>query len=187
MPPQPQQPPPAIAIRPAVPEDIALLAAIDDDASRLYTLSGLTLNLNNNDAFIVDEQARWLESARRGRAYLAVDSNAPGDGQAVGFAALGEVDGLPYLDQLSVRLGAMRRGIGRRLLGVALDWARRQGGGALWLTTWDHLPYNRPFYEREGFVVVPETQCGPGVRHHLAEERAWLPAPEHRVAMRRAV
>ena len=42
-----------------------------------------------------------------------------------------------------------------------LDWARRQGGGALWLTTWDHLPYNCPFDERAGFVAVPEAECAP--------------------------
>jgi GNAT superfamily N-acetyltransferase len=176
-------PPPAVTIRPAAPGEIDLLCDIDDDAARLYALSGLEVNLTNDDAFIVAERARWLEAARRGEAYLAVD----GDGLGVGFAALGTVDGQPYLDQLSVRLAAMRRGIGRLLLGRALDRARHDGGSALWLTTWDHLPYNRPFYERHGFAVVPEAQCGPDVRYHLAEERRWLPAPERRVAMRRAV
>jgi GNAT superfamily N-acetyltransferase len=173
--------PPPVTIRPAKPEEIDLLCAIDDDASRLYERSGLMVNLTSDDEFIVAEQARWLASARRGHAFLAV--NAEGD--ALGFAALDEVDGHPYLDQLAVRLAAMRRGIGRSLLGRAVDWARRRGGDALWLTTWGHLPYNRPSYEREGFVVIPEAQCGPGIRHHLAEQRRWLPAPEHRIAMRR--
>jgi GNAT superfamily N-acetyltransferase len=174
-------PPPPVTIRPAAPEEIDLLCAIDDDASRLYERSGLTVNLTGDDAFIVAERERWLASARHGRAFLAID----GAGRGVGFAALDEVDGHPYLDQLSVRLAAMRRGIGRRLLAHAVDRARREGGDALWLTTWGHLPYNRPFYEREGFVVVPEAQCGPGLRHHLEEQRRWLPAPEHRIAMRR--
>jgi GNAT superfamily N-acetyltransferase len=179
----PQQPPPrAVTIRPAAPAEIDLLCAIDDDASRLYERSGLDVNLKSDDAFIVAERARWLESARRGHAFLAVDR----DGQGVGFAALGTVDGLPYLDQLSVRLEAMRRGIGRLLLAQAIDWARHHGG-PLWLTTWDHLPYNRPFYERHGFVAVPEAECGPDVLYHLAEERRWLPAPEHRIAMRRPI
>ena len=170
-----------VTIRPAAPREIDLLCAIDDDASRLYAESGLEVNLTNDDAFVVAERARWLDSARRGDTFLAVDA----DGLGVGFAALGSVDGFPYLDQLSVRLAVMRRGIGRLLLGRALEWAQHRGGGALWLTTWDHLPYNRPFYERHGFVVVPEAQCGPDVRYHLAEERQWLPAPEHRIAMRR--
>jgi GNAT superfamily N-acetyltransferase len=170
-----------VTIRPADPAEIDLLCAIDDDATRLYASSGLEVNLGSDDAFVVAERARWLDSARRGDTFLAVDS----DGQGVGFAALGKVDEQPYLDQLSVRLGVMRRGIGRLLLGRALEWAAHQDGGALWLTTWDHLPYNRPFYERHGFVVVPEAQCGPDVRYHLSEERQWLPAPDRRIAMRR--
>jgi GNAT superfamily N-acetyltransferase len=173
--------PPPVTIRPAAPGEIDLLIAIDDDASQLYARSGLALNLTGGNAFSVAERARWLESARRGCAFVAVDAQDAG----VGFAALGEVDGQPYLDQLAVRLAAMRRGIGRSLLGLAVDWARGQGGDALWLTTWSHLPYNRPFYERDGFVVVPEAEVGPDVRHHLAEQRRWLPAPEHRIAMRR--
>jgi GNAT superfamily N-acetyltransferase len=181
MPPHPS--PAAITIRPADPAEIDLLCEIDDDASRLYAQSGLDVNLRSDDPFIVAERARWLESAQRGRAYVAVD----GEGRGVGFAALGTVDEAPYLDQLSVRLAAMRRGIGRQLLDRAIDWGRHQGGDALWLTTWDHLPYNRPFYERHGFVAVPEARCGPDVRYHLAEERRWLPAPEHRIAMRRAI
>ena len=174
-------PPSSVTVRLANPDEIDLLVAIDDDAGQLYGLSGLTVPLTSGDAFVVAERARWLESARCGRAFVAVDAV----GSGVGFAALDAVDGHPYLDQLSVRFAAMRRGIGRQLLGQAVDWARRQGGDALWLTTWEHLPYNRPFYEREGFVTVPEAECGPGVRHHLAEQRRWLPAPERRIAMRR--
>jgi GNAT superfamily N-acetyltransferase len=170
-----------VTIRPADPGEIDLLCEIDDDASRLYAVSGLDVNLKSDDAFIVAERARWLDSTRRGDAFLAVD----GDGLGVGFAALGKADGLPYLDQLSVRMAVMRRGIGRLLLGRALEWAAHHGGDALWLTTWDHLPFNRPFYERHGFQVVPEAQCGPDVQYHLAEERQWLPDPDRRIAMRR--
>jgi hypothetical protein len=49
----------------------------------------------------------------------------------------------------------------------------------------EHLPFNRPYYERHGFVVVSERECGPGVLHHLEEQRRALPAPHERVAMRR--
>jgi GNAT superfamily N-acetyltransferase len=173
--------PPGITIRPAAPTDLPLLAAIDDDACRLYDEAGLTVSLAADHPFLQAEQARWLGAAQRARAFLAIDAS----GEGVGFAALGEADGLPYLEQLSVRRGAMRRGIGRALLRLAVDEVRRQAGRAIWLTTWNHLPYNRPFYEREGFALVPEPQCGADLLRHLAEQRRWLPAPDQRVAMRR--
>ena len=41
-------------------------------------------------------------------------------GGDVGFAALTRLDGEPYLAQLSIRAGHMRRGIGSALLHAAL-------------------------------------------------------------------
>jgi N-acetylglutamate synthase-like GNAT family acetyltransferase len=81
----------------------------------------------------------------------------------------------------------MRRGIGRRLLEHVIAWAREGGARHLWLTTYGHLPWNRPFYESVGFVLVPEERCGPDIRHHLADQRRWLPEPSQRVAMRLAL
>ena len=47
-----------------------------------------------------------------------------------------------------------------------------------------HVVRNRPFYERLGFSVVSEQNCGPEMRQVLREERGALPKPEARVAMR---
>lgn len=105
----------------------------------------------------------------------------------MGFAALDLLDGQPYLDQLAVTRAAMRRGVGRRLLERSAEWARDAGGPSIWLTTYAHLPFNRPYYERHGYVVVPEAECGPGLRKHLAEQRGHLPEPAQRVAMRRVL
>ncbi|HEX4340741.1 MAG TPA: hypothetical protein VH062_32760 [Polyangiaceae bacterium] len=81
----------------------------------------------------------------------------------------------------------MQRGAGRFLLRHALAWARAQHEPSLWLTTYGHLAFNRFFYEKEGFGGVPYDECSLGVRHHLDDERRWLPAPEQRVAMRRVL
>jgi GNAT superfamily N-acetyltransferase len=121
--------------------------------------------------------ARWAEAARAGSLLFAC---APGD-EPVGFVGLGLLDGDPWLQQLSVRRTWMRRGIGRTLLSHAQRWSAQRG--ALWLTTWSHVAYNRPFYESAGFVCVAEGDCGPGMRGVLDEEREALPAPEQRVAM----
>jgi GNAT superfamily N-acetyltransferase len=170
-----------VAIRPALPSEIDVLNAIDDNATTLYAEYGMPIELGHDHAFVRNELARWLRSTELGRAFLAVDEK----GMGVGFAALDMVDGEPYLDQLAVRVAAMRRGIGGRLLARSADWARAAGGSAIWLTTYDHVHFNRLYYERHGYVVMPEAACGPGIRHHLDEQRCYLPAPAHRVAMRR--
>jgi len=168
-------------IRPARPSEMATLRDIDDDAGALYAACGLPLDLPPDHVFLRDEGARWLRCTERGQAFLAVDAS----GTALGFAALGLADGEPYLEQLSVRLAAMRRGIGKRLLEHVADAARAASATALWLTTYAHLPFNRPYYERHGYALVPERDCGPDIRHHLDEQRRYLPEPAQRVAMRR--
>jgi len=170
-------------IRPVLPREIDVLNAIDDDATLLYAQCGMPIELPHDHVFVRSELARWLRSAELGRAFLAIDDSGAG----VGFAALDVVDGEPYIDQLAVRVAAQRQGIGGRLLAHSADWARALGGSAIWLTTYDHVAFNRAYYEHRGYVVVPENGCGPGIRRHLEEQRQYLPAPAHRVAMRRSL
>lgn len=167
-------------IRPANPGELAVAVAIDDEATALYTSAGLDLSLPEDSPFVLAEQATWQRAIELGRLFFAVDP----DDHPLAFCALDTCDGHPYLAQLSVRASAMRRGLGRLLLGHAVALARESGADSLWLTTYGHLPWNRPFYESAGFVVVPEPECGPDIREHLDEERRFLPAPDHRVAMR---
>jgi GNAT superfamily N-acetyltransferase len=162
-------------------EDLETLCEIDTDAATLFEHAGLFLDLPRDHEFSVDERLRWERSLAAGNALLAVDP----DGHAIGFAACGTLDSEPYLDQLSVRTHAMRRGVGSAMLSAVEAMVRSAGGRTLWLTTYGHLPWNRPFYERVGFIVTPEQDCGPQIRGELCYQRRWLPAPNERVAMRK--
>lgn len=168
---------PEISLRVAGADEIDLLVSLDDDAVTLFKESGFDLSGGAIDAFAQAERSRWLQSAERGLAELALDKR----GVPVGFVALGLVDGRPYLDQLSVVRSWMRRGVGRALLARAIAWS--EWVGELWLTTYAHLPWNGPMYERAGFTRVDEALCGPELREILREQRAALPEPKQRCAM----
>jgi GNAT superfamily N-acetyltransferase len=161
--------------------DMPEVVSIDDESMSLYETAGLKFELTASHWFTIAEQSRWRRSAEAGRLFFAVDESD----RRVGFAALDWVDDAPYLDQLSVRVTAMRRGAGGLLVRHAIQWARNEGASFLWLTTYGHLPWNVPFYRRYGFDLVPEAECGPGIVHHLDDQRRALPLPEQRVAMRR--
>ena len=171
----------AFTLRVGTHEDIEILSEIDLDASELFVRAGLDVEFPSQHEFALAERARWLRSLISGETLLAVDSS----GRALGFAASGSRDGQPFLDQLSVRQSAMRVGIGSALLRATERIARAAGGRSLWLTTYRHLSWNRPFYERKGFAMVPETQCGPEMAAELDHERRWLPVPAERIAMRK--
>ena len=160
-------------LRSVRPDELRLLTEINDDACLAYGEYGLSFDLREDHPFVLAEAARWKASALAGHAFFAC---AP---DPVGFVALGFLDGKPHLDQVSVRRAWARRGIGTALVVHAQRWSLPRG--ELWLTTYDGVPFNRPFYERLGFDVAAP---GPELSATLDEERAALPAPERRISMR---
>lgn len=167
-------------VRLARADEIDKLARIEDDSDALFASLGIEFSgLSSEHPFVRKERAQWIAAAQRGWAFIAVD----GADDAVGFLLMDLMDGEPYIEQLSIRMRAMRRGLGTMFVRLALEWAAERSE-ALWLNTYAHVPWNRPYYARFGFEVVPETQCGLQMRACLAEQRAVLPAPEQRIAMR---
>jgi len=169
---------PSISIRNARADEFPTIIAVDEDATRRYATGGLILDLHPEHPFVLAEQGRWARSLAAGDVFIAEDAAR----RANGIAVLARVDGEPYLDQLSVRLESAGQGIGTALLTRAFEWARERGD-RLWLNTYGHLPWNRPFYERRGFVLVEERVWKPEMRALVEEQRASLPLPEQRVVM----
>lgn len=165
-------------IRPARPSEAALARALDDDACALYAEAGVAIDETTDPAFFEQETGHWTEAAHEGRMLLACSR----EGEPIGFASLGLVDGEPHLQQVSVRRAWMKRGAGRALVTRAIRWSVQSG--VLWITTWAHLPWNAPWYERMGFERVADADCGPALRAVIEWEKRALPAPEHRIAMR---
>jgi len=167
-----------VLIRRASPDELDEIVAIDDDASTLYHQAGIHVEMGPEHPFVRAERTCWARAARNGDVFLA----GPQGGRPVGLLVMDRVGGAPYLEQLSVRVNAQRQGLGRRLLMYAIEWAAEE---PLWLTTYAHVPWNRPFYERHGFAVVPEPACPPEMVAILEDQRRWLPEPGQRIAMRK--
>jgi aminoglycoside 6'-N-acetyltransferase len=182
--PQPGEP----FIRPARDGELAVAAAIDGDACRAYAEfdPGLEMVALADDhpvvhpfvhPFVLAKVGRRAEALSQRRLLLA----CTGAGQPVGFAAMGLCEGRPLLLELSVRRAFMRQGLGRALLLRALRWSVRPG--ELWLTTYQHVPFNQPWYQRLGFAPVADADCPSGIGAILAAERAALPQGDRRTAM----
>jgi GNAT superfamily N-acetyltransferase len=169
---------PFITIRTARPDELAAIISVDDDACRRYATPGLMMNLHDGHPFVIEEQTRWARSLASGDGFIAEDAAH----RAIGIAVLGRLDAEPYLDQLSVRLEHVGQGVGSALLNQAITWARGRGPG-LWLNTYRHLPWNRPFYEVRGFTLVDESSWRPEMRETIKRQRACLPLPGERVVM----
>lgn len=161
-------------IAPAASRHIPLLAGIERAAAEAFP--GHLLPPEIRDGAIAPEK---LERARRGdRLWVAVDEA----GEPVGFLLAEEKGGTGFIVEVDVHPEHQGRGIGRRLIAAALDWARESGYPSLTLTTFASLPWNAPFYERIGFRRIAQEELSTSLSHQIAEEKKL--GMRERVAMR---
>ena len=157
-------------IRPARPEETALLPSLEDASGALFDELGIGPLPGPGT---VEGYAAAL--------VVLVSGDPP-----VGMSRIDAVAGGAHLAQLSVQPDHGRRGLGRALLRAACDWARGHGYDELTLTTYRDVPWNGPFYASEGFVEI-----GPAddwlVAHGLPPEYPVLARFGTRIAMRRAL
>jgi len=125
--------------------------------------------------------AAFLAHAEGGTGWVALS----GEGELVGFVIVEHVDDAVFVEQISVRPDRQRQGIARRLIDTVAGWASALGARTLTLTTFDSVPWNRPVYERLGFVVVSGEELGVGHRAIEAAEAAR--GLTDRVCMRREI
>ena len=155
-------------VRPASRGDLHLIPALERAASKRYGGAGI--------AKVYDSLCMTAEQVEgrqhRGCLWVAVDR----DERPVGFATWSVLDGLAHLDEIDVHPAHGRQGIGSRLLGVVCRWARERGRRGITLSTATGVAWTVPFYQGQGFRVLPEPAYTDGLRRlRAAEAAAGLP------------
>src|SRR5215467_3770942 len=98
-------------LREAAADEFDTLCSIDFDASQLFDHVGLELTAQAAVEYTAAERGRWMECLQSGTVLMALNRSD----EPIGFAALRALDHEPYLEQLSVRVSAMRKGVGGSL------------------------------------------------------------------------
>lgn len=110
---------------------------------------------------------RWVPLQAAGTVWVAEDEA----GQLVAFLAGTRHGQRLHIDEFDVVQAAQGQGLGRRMMGHVIDWARRTGLASLSLTTFRSVPWNAPFYRSCGFEVW-EVGLADDVADALADEAA---------------
>jgi 4-diphosphocytidyl-2-C-methyl-D-erythritol kinase len=164
-----------ITIIAARPRDIQALGAIERAAATLLVGHAPESALNDTA-----EESTFLEAEAHGRLWVALH-----DGVPVGFALIEMLEnGLPHLEEIDVLPEHGRRGIGTALVRAVCVWASQARYSELTLTTFRDLPWNRPFYERLGFRVVPGDRLSRQLAAIVDDEAARGFDATRRVVMR---
>ena len=163
-----------LVIRPARYAELDLLQGIERDAGGRFRDVGMSAIARDEPLSI-----RELEGfVALGRAWVAVDEERP-----IAYLLSGVVDGLAHIEQVSVALSHARRGVGASLIDHLARVAHGEQRSALSLTTFRDVPWNAPYYERLGFVILAPGAWGPEMAELVAREEGSVPGCDPRVAM----
>ncbi len=146
----------------ARPADLEALPGIEMAAATLFPEEDLPPQRVSDTTPV----STFSEAQRQGRLWVALDEEE----RPVGFALGRWVDGNVHLEEIDVAPDHGRRGLGARLVEQVLSWARATDTRAVSLTTFEHLPWNAPFYRRMGFRVLDPGEIGPELSAICAEE-----------------
>jgi GNAT superfamily N-acetyltransferase len=172
----PVPPTTGVVIEPATPAELPRLVEVEIAADTLFEVAGYGRTPGPAGP---DELAA---------AALVLVARHPLDqaGQAdpIGYVQVELVDGQPHIEGLSVRPRNMRRGVGTALVEAACRWAAERGYRQITLCTFADVPWNGPFYARQGFTEI--TDIPPGVRElRRREAELGLDAMGRRCVLRR--
>jgi GNAT superfamily N-acetyltransferase len=166
-------------IRPPRRDELETLRSIERGAGRAFSAVGMA-------RIAADEppSVAILESHRaNGRAWVAVDTQD----RPIAYMLTSVVDGSAHIDQISVDPTHARHGLGAALIDHLAAIARTEGRAALTLTTFRDVPWNRPYFERLGFMIVEPADQGAELAAVVSRESVTIPSDAPRVAMRRRV
>ncbi len=164
-------------IRPARREDLDALPTLEREAGSLFREIGMDAIADGEPHSVTS----LAEFQRDGRAWVAVNAQD----EPVAYLLVEVVDGDAHVDQVSVNPTWARQRLGSALIETAADWAHAEGLPALTLTTFDHVPWNRPYYERLGFTVLDDQDLTHGLRQVRSRELEQGLDRWPRVVMRR--
>lgn len=104
-------------------------------------------------------------------------------GRLAGFVSTHLYPEALYIRELDVLVEYGRRGLGRALIGRAVERALELGLSGVFLRTFREVPWNAPYYARLGFAEVAEADWTDSMHSILEVEEQWGLRAEKRVFM----
>jgi GNAT superfamily N-acetyltransferase len=164
-------------LRLARPDEVGRLRDIEDRAGERF--DGLDIfDPTFSSSFSLDEMYRL---AKLNQVWAACDSND----KPVGMIVASIRNGNAYIEELDVLPEHGRRGIGARLVEQVCRWAVEHGCPAIDLSTFRDVPWNGPFYRKNGFRDLSRGQWTADMPQIRESETSQGLMPEARVFMRR--
>lgn len=148
-------------LRKAITADVEALVALESRAGATFKTAGLPWVAELSSA-----ASDLLELMRNGTVWVL-----EAEGNILGWAGARWPGRAGHLQELDVDPAHQHKGHGRRLLHHVLQAARARSCHCVALTTFRDVPWNGPWYRREGFHVWPAWELPSWLQRIRAHER----------------
>lgn len=148
-------------LRLATAADLALIAAIEREAAAQFPASVFAGGPPGLQAHTLPAHTLSAGIA----ASLLWVAASPHNDAPVGFLLAQVEDNALHIAEMDVHPAHGRRGVGAALVRVACAAASQRGLRHVTLTTFADVPWNGPFYERQGFTRVADTTLAAAFAH----------------------
>jgi GNAT superfamily N-acetyltransferase len=157
-------------------QDLAALEAVELLAAERFDAETITAGLAKQTA-----PAPSLLAAERAKELWVATAT---DEVLVGFLLAEKLDENLHISEMNVIPSHGGQGIGAALVKAAVAHARTAGYKRLTLTTFASIPWNGPFYAKQGFQEMAQSEVGVGLNTRIEQERAL--GLINRIAMHRS-
>lgn len=158
----------------ATKQHIPYLPFIESAAETLFSIDDLPMELRKTNTSLES----FTNAQNQNLLWVSVNKyDTP-----IAFLLAGIVDGCMHITEFDVHPTFGRRGIGTQLLKHSLFIAKQRAFSAVTLTTFEHLPWNAPFYSSHGFKILDTARLDKELTEILNTEK-YL-GLKRRVAMR---
>lgn len=117
-------------------------------------------------AEVTDRQSHTVSIAQQ-LAWLVEDRQ----GTVLGFCYAQVLADILWLAEISTLPQARGKGVGALLLRQARDTADRLQLNGVMLTTYRTLPWNAPWYQKQGFITLDSISLAPELRQKVEQEK----------------
>ena len=151
-------------VRLASNEDLASLEAVELLAAERFNTAKVTGGLEKRT--VSRSQLRAAQAAKE----LWIAQAA--EGKIVGFLLAEPLDENLHVAEVSVIPSHGRQGVGATLIKAAVEHAKAASYKRVTLTTFSSVPWNGPFYAKQGFREMVAAEIGVGLATRIEQERA---------------
>ncbi len=166
----------AYQIRLARLDEIDRVREIEDEAGTIFYGTGL-IDESRDVSFPLSDLVHLVDA---GQVWVACGE----DDVPVGMVIASVREGAAYVEEMDVVPSYGRRGLGTLLLSTVCEWAQSNGQAVITLSTFRDLPWNGPFYRKNGFRDLEPAEWTPGMVRIREREAGHGLRVEARVFMR---